>query len=68
MSTLTIILLVYVILDIIATTFVVIRLKSMGYTFKGMAWRLFHKPRYTLEPYEENEDDEFTKYEDISEE
>ena len=67
MSTLTIILLVYIILDIIATTIVVIKLKSMGITIRSLA-RLLHLHKHQAIPTYKGDydEDDFDEYEDLS--
>jgi hypothetical protein len=57
MSTLTIILLVYVILDIIVDIIVVIKLKSMGISLRSLAQMLYLHKHQVTHTYKENDDD-----------
>ena len=67
MNTLTIILLVYVILDIIIDTIVVIKLKSMGISLRSLARMLhLHKHQATQSYDDDYDDDDFAEYEDLS--
>jgi hypothetical protein len=70
MNTLTIILLVYVILDILVDSIALVCLRRMGYTLKDIAYRLrsilFYKPRDEDYEYDDDYDDDWVDEQDYT--